>query len=214
MCGKLKKDMLIGVQSSFQTTSNFPLSGQESLVLTHAIRSIHDGIMIGGKTLSIDNPRLSNRLWKSDSSKNQHQPRPIVLDSQLHHIQRISNSLRARNVLVLHSDRIVPLPSTELPNNCTLVPCPTLADGRIDLVRTLPLLKRCFGIHSIMVEGGATLLTSFLKESLFDCLCVTIAPQWIGPGSAITLSTSLACEHIYSATLGMDHVVLLKRKET
>ena len=200
--------------NSFQTTSNFPLSGHESLVLTHAIRSIHDGIMIGGKTLSIDNPRLSNRLWKSDSSKNQHQPRPIVLDSQLHHIQRISNNLRARNVLVLHSDRIVPLPSKELPNDCTLVPCPTLANGRIDLVRTLPLLKRSFGIHSIMVEGGATLLTSFLAESLFDCLCVTIAPQWIGHGSAITISTSLACESIHSATLGIDHVVLLKRKET
>ena len=42
--------------NSFQTTSNFPLSGQESLVLTHTIRSIHDGIMIGGKTLSFDNP--------------------------------------------------------------------------------------------------------------------------------------------------------------
>jgi riboflavin biosynthesis pyrimidine reductase len=45
------------------THSNYPLSSHESLVLTHGLRSIHDGILIGGRTLLLDNPRLTNRLW-------------------------------------------------------------------------------------------------------------------------------------------------------
>ena len=45
------------------TPSNYPLSSRESLLLTHGLRSIHDGILIGGRTLLLDNPRLTNRLW-------------------------------------------------------------------------------------------------------------------------------------------------------
>ena len=43
--------------------SNYPLSGPESSLLTHALRSMHDGILIGGRTLLLDNPRLTNRRW-------------------------------------------------------------------------------------------------------------------------------------------------------
>ena len=33
-----------------QTSSNFPISGSASLLLTHALRSVHDVILIGGRT--------------------------------------------------------------------------------------------------------------------------------------------------------------------
>ena len=51
-------------QEKKSSTSNLKLSSEDSFLLTHALRSQFDAILIGGKTLSLDNPRLNNRLWK------------------------------------------------------------------------------------------------------------------------------------------------------
>ena len=53
------------------------LSSPESMNMTHHLRSMHDAILIGVKTLQSDNPSLTVRLC---SGKN---PQPIVLDSKL-----------------------------------------------------------------------------------------------------------------------------------
>ena len=96
------------------TLRNYPLSSHESLVLTHGLRSIHDGILIGGRTLLLDNPRLTNRLWGIAANHNSnniqiekvsnnetanrilsqnqletHQPQPIIIDPKLRYIQQL-----------------------------------------------------------------------------------------------------------------------------
>lgn len=91
----------------FRASSNYPLSCPESLILTHALRSLHDGILVGGRTLWLDNPRLTNRLWLMDNAK---QPIPIVLDTHLTYIKRLlrastesashAKSINARNLIV------------------------------------------------------------------------------------------------------------------
>eukprot|EP00977_Amphora_coffeiformis_P012318 scaffold3043_cov180-Amphora_coffeaeformis.AAC.10 len=154
-----------------QTTSNLAISGASSLLLTHALRSAHEGILIGGRTMSTDNPRLSNRLWKNDLS----QPRTIVLDPFLRHIQMLGEGRKARNIIVCCSDKV------ELPEHShrdiTFLPCRTCYDGSLDLVDVLINLRRYHGIKSVMVEGGPTLLGKFLEAQLFDAACVTIAPE-------------------------------------
>ena len=44
------------------------------------------------------------------------------------------------------------------------------------------ILKICLeeGIHSLLVEGGSTILTSFLNNNLFDDLIIYIAPKIFG----------------------------------
>jgi len=78
------------------SSSNYPLSCDASRRLTHALRSIHDGILVGGATLSIDNPRLTNRLWKErpqeegqEHDGRYRQPMPIVLDTHLRHLTTV-----------------------------------------------------------------------------------------------------------------------------
>lgn len=80
-------------------SSNLQLSCQESFQLTHALRSIHDGILIGGNTLLHDNPRLNNRLWKEDRNDEEdggslllRQPIPIILDTNLKYLLQMMNS--------------------------------------------------------------------------------------------------------------------------
>jgi 3,4-dihydroxy 2-butanone 4-phosphate synthase/GTP cyclohydrolase II len=158
-----------------ETSSNFPISGPESLLLTHALRSIHDAILVGGRTLSIDNPRLSNRLWGAS----EHQPRPVVLDTRLEHIQDLSTTCRAKNLIVCCS-REASSSCTDLPPTIDILPCRVHGDGSLDLSNVLSELTDKFGIRSVMVEGGATVLSAFAKEGLVDCLCVTISPKLLG----------------------------------
>jgi riboflavin-specific deaminase-like protein len=53
--------------------------------------------------------------------------------------------------------------------------------GRVDLHALLTLLGKR-EISSLLVEGGATVATSFLKENLADRLIVILAPKIIGEG--------------------------------
>ena len=197
----------LSLRSTTTTSSNFAISDPQSLRMTHALRSIHDAILVGGSTFSVDNPRLNNRLWQqqqqqqrddehSGISGKQKQPRPVVLDTHLHHIMRTlgraNNSIRAnRRVIVCCSpEAAATVNARELPESMELLPCP-LDDttGKIDLGTMLTLLKEKYGIASIMVEGGASVLTSFYcqqQSKLIDCLCITISPKlllWKGLAS-------------------------------
>ena len=50
----------------------------------------------------------------------------------------------------------------------------------MDLVALLG--EAAFGIGSVMVEGGATLITSFFRAGLVDRLAVCLAPKILGDG--------------------------------
>jgi riboflavin biosynthesis pyrimidine reductase len=79
----------------------------------------------------------------------------------------------------------------------TLLPCQLHNKGEIlDLQHVLHQLNRQFEIDSVMVEGGATILSSFINEcvgsrkdnksgknfgwKLVDCICASISPSIIG----------------------------------
>jgi len=67
------------------------------------------------------------------------------------------------------------------------------------------------GIESVMVEGGAKVLTSFLTERLADVAVITIVPRWLGGLNVI--SHQRAMDHLPSlsnaryAVFGRDVVV-------
>lgn len=42
------------------------ISGKESLAMTHRLRSLHDGIMVGIGTALIDNPQLNGNKTRND----------------------------------------------------------------------------------------------------------------------------------------------------
>jgi riboflavin biosynthesis pyrimidine reductase len=59
------------------------------------------------------------------------------------------------------------------------MPCAPGPDGRIDLAALMRVL--CENrVNSIMVEGGARVITSFMRCRLADLLIVTVSPQFVG----------------------------------
>ena len=168
-------------------SSNFAMSGSDSLVLTHALRSCHDGILVGGNTFSIDNPRLSNRLWQTINTQ---QPRPVILDTYLEHFSTIQKKkvMRVQNPIICCSQTAYEKYTTQKEedeetgsdNQITFLPCPLTRENRLDLNFLLFQLKSHYGINSIMVEGGGVVLSAFVEANHVDCVCLTIAPKLLG----------------------------------
>jgi diaminohydroxyphosphoribosylaminopyrimidine deaminase / 5-amino-6-(5-phosphoribosylamino)uracil reductase len=165
------------LDGSIALNKNEPISisCDESRTLTHWMRSVHDVILVGIGTIISDNPQLDVRLV---DGKN---PQPVILDTHLripddaHLLKRstgfpwivVGISIDYQRCLQLEKRGVMVL---ELGEDET---------GRIDLKALLSTLRR-MGIRSVMVEGGAQVLTSFLRENLADQAVITTAPIWLG----------------------------------
>ncbi|MBE0414957.1 MAG: bifunctional diaminohydroxyphosphoribosylaminopyrimidine deaminase/5-amino-6-(5-phosphoribosylamino)uracil reductase RibD [Dehalococcoidia bacterium] len=154
------------------------ISSESSRRLAHSLRSLHDGILVGVGTVLTDDPQLTVRLVKGRN------PIRIVPDSRL----RIPLSSR-----VLEDQDVAP----------TIIAATSRADGEklfslkgmgievltvdedekgeVDLKDLLKRLGKR-GISSILVEGGARIITSLLHQGLVDKVVIVIAPKIMGKG--------------------------------
>ncbi len=153
----------------------FPLSGAQSLRLTHKLRASHDAILIGIGTLLADDPQLTVRLVDGPN------PQPIVVDSRLRFppTARLLHHPNRPPWIVTTETAVSPHQSTLEAAGARLLRLPAAADGRIDLMAMLTRLL-ALGIQSVMVEGGARIISSLLAQQLADRVVLTIAPLFVG----------------------------------
>lgn len=171
-----------------------PISCPESLVMTHAVRGKVDAILVGASTVVCDDPSLTARLV---SGRN---PKPLVLDVDLTTPAtcKLLTSPACVKPLILtrpsvssedaasRADAVSRLTSA----GATVVGVPLWAGGgtkshHLDLAAAMRLLRNTFGVRSVMVEGGAGVISSFFTQHdagrraapLVDALLVTIAPM-------------------------------------
>lgn len=150
------------------------LSSDASMELTHQLRSLHNGILVGIGTVLADDPRLTVRKWSGKD------PQPIVLDSQLRmppscHLCQSSE----------HPCWVLTTPeaATER-HDCDLMVVPSDEEGHVHLPAALQALHER-GIRSVMVEGGASVITAFLRSGLADAVVLTVAPVFVGGYNAV-----------------------------
>jgi GTP cyclohydrolase II len=150
------------------------LSGRESLVLTHRLRAEHDAILVGVGTVLADNPRLTVRLVEGKS------PQPVVADSRLRFpldANLLCHPLPPLIVTSEHADR-GRQKALEMAG-ARVLRVPANAQGQVSLPALLERLAE-LQIHSLMVEGGARVITSLLRERMVDHLVLTVAPRFVG----------------------------------
>lgn len=151
------------------------LSNDSSMRMTHGLRARHDAILVGINTVLADDPHLTVRLVPGKS------PQPVVVDSQL----RIP--LHARLCQPRETAPIVATSATasrdreqELGSvGMQVVRIPTEPNGYINLRALLAELANR-GIRSLMVEGGARILTSFFSAHLGNQFVLTVSPVIVG----------------------------------
>ncbi|MFZ5452261.1 MAG: GTP cyclohydrolase II [Thermodesulfobacteriota bacterium] len=150
------------------------LSGSKSLALTHGLRAAHDGILVGIGTLLADNPRLNVRLVEGRD------PQPIVVDSRLRFPPYANLLKNCREPWIATSIEADPERQAALEKiGVRVLRLPPAAHGWVDLAVLLGHLGE-MGLTSLMVEGGAQIITSFLAARLVDQVVLTIAPMLVG----------------------------------
>jgi GTP cyclohydrolase II len=147
------------------------LSGLASLMITHRLRAQHQAILIGIGTLLADDPQLNVRLIPGDD------PKPVVLDNQLRF------PLTARLLQDKRSPWIITSSQASLEKETLLIQAGArltrLSPEQAKLCDVLKVLGQ-EGIRSVMVEGGARIITAFLIAHLVNAVVITISPKLVG----------------------------------
>ena len=150
------------------------LSNEEDLRRVHALRAKADAVLVGIGTVLKDDPKLT---VKAEYVKGRN-PLRIVLDSR-------GRTPAGANVL----DRSAPtLIVTSEASKRTFPEVEVLRIGKdeVDLESLLDRLA-ARGIRLLLVEGGSTVIGSFLRRGLADELKVFVASEVLGGLSAPTL---------------------------
>jgi GTP cyclohydrolase II len=151
------------------------LSGADSMRLTHELRTCFDVILVGIGTILSDDPRLTARLAEGGN------PQPLILDTHLRTPLdcRLMDGEGPRPWIVGGANAPGAKSEALSAGGAVVFSCATDAEGRIDLPALMRLLAGN-NIASVMVEGGARVITSFVHAGLIDQLVITLTPKLMG----------------------------------
>lgn len=165
------------------------ISNEQSRRDAHKLRRRVQAILVGINTVIADDPLLTARPNKGKK------PARIVMDSFLRIPPdcRLLATVDESPVIIFTNHKSVkanPYLVEELSNKgVELLAYPDT--GRSNLHFLLAELSNR-GISQLLVEGGPTLLTSFLKENLADEIIVYIAPKILGSQSSVGITRPMA----------------------
>lgn len=160
------------------------ITGAESRDYVHRLRQKYDCIMVGRKTVEADDPGLTTR---SDEFEKVSHPLRLVVGSlgSVNQNWKIVTDEFKRNTMFVATDEDIRKHSDVAffleKNGVALLSAGKNEQGRVDLksmLKSLASLK----MTSILLEGGPTLATEFLKQGLVDKVSFMIAPAILGEG--------------------------------
>ncbi|EJX05371.1 riboflavin biosynthesis protein RibD [gut metagenome] len=160
------EDGFIDMKREDASTPAVRLSTSFTTRMVHKLRSEVSAIMVGRRTASLDNPSLNVREWVGNS------PVRVLLDRRL----SVPTSYR------LFDGSIKSLVFTEMSaqnmDNLEYVTIDFSSPVIPQVLRELAMRK----LDSLLVEGGACLINSFVESGLWDEARVEIAPICLGDG--------------------------------
>lgn len=154
------------------------LSSDAAMAVTHALRASHDALLVGIGTILADDPRLTVRLVDGAS------PQPVIVDSQLRTPVTARIFEHPRQVIIATTVADSPAAAALRERGAAILTLPATEHRQVDLSALLSALFDA-RLQSVMVEGGAAMLTAFLSQRLADYVVVTVAPRFVGGVQAI-----------------------------
>lgn len=149
----------------------------------HMLRGSHDCILVGIGTILADNPQLNCRHGYLEKP---HQPDVVILDSQGRTPENAKVFLeKNRKILIMVSPNCSPLRIEALERVGAEVIKVSSHESGLDLLTVLHKLGERDYI-SILVEGGARIIGSFVDQRCFNKLITYIGNQIIGNQQALS----------------------------
>jgi GTP cyclohydrolase II len=152
------------------------ISGEPERRVSHAMRAACDAVMVGIGTVMRDDPRLTVRMVPGAS------PIRVILDSRLR-VPPEAHILDGDAVTIaLTTARSNPARREALRQRRVRVEVVPEGPDGVDLHEALARLAE-LGIRSLLVEGGARVITSLLRDRFADRVVVALAPMLLGKGT-------------------------------
>ncbi len=152
-----------------ESGDGFFVTGQASRVHVHRLRALSEALLVGWRTVAVDDPELTTRHCDGPS------PRVVVVDPR--------GRLTGRPKLADLAERPplhVTAPACASPDGFERLELEP-SDGRY----APKLLRQALaeqGLGRLMIEGGGETVSRFLADGALDRLHVVVAPFLIGPG--------------------------------
>jgi len=174
------------------------ITGPESREKVHELRAWYDAIVVGRKTIEVDNPSLD----KKENAL-------VILDPQSTLLKKIAAGERFRFLETRPKEKIMFAVQNVNPD---------LPYTQLKFSSLLQLNEQLWssGIKSIFIEGGAQTYSSFLQEGLVDRLHLFLSSSIIGAGCGIgwtqsfkisELSQKLILSSAQTARFGSDFYI-------
>jgi 2,5-diamino-6-(ribosylamino)-4(3H)-pyrimidinone 5'-phosphate reductase len=155
------------------TRKQIRISCEEDIERMYRLRNECDAVLVGIGTILTDDPKLTVKETYIQHPK---QPLRVILDSKGRTPPRalaLNNAAKTLIITAKGKKRTYNRPHIEV------VECSSDRQGLIDLTCALDLLYQK-GIRNLLVEGGGTVIWSFLKNRVVDDLYIYIGSCIIG----------------------------------
>lgn len=154
------------------------ITGKDARTFAHKLRSENEAVLVGTGTVKADNPSLTTRFLKGND------PYRIVISESMEFprsCKLIANNKDYKTIIATTKRSLARYSKNKKTNGLTFWEIKKSGKNKLNLD---DLLQKAyaFGIHSILVEGGSQMATSFLKAKLVDKLVVITAPLFLGSG--------------------------------
>jgi diaminohydroxyphosphoribosylaminopyrimidine deaminase/5-amino-6-(5-phosphoribosylamino)uracil reductase len=174
--------------------SQFWITGDESRRLVHKWRSEEDAILIGKNTAAIDNPQLNVRYWPGKS------PKRVIIDRKLELSHNLNIYDQSVETLIFNEVK------TDVKEKIKYI---ALEDFERFVPQYILFQLYLQDIQSVIIEGGAHTLNSFIQEGLWDEARIFTGEAVLGQGIKAPNITGIAGEELL---LGTDRLKLLFNK--
>jgi diaminohydroxyphosphoribosylaminopyrimidine deaminase/5-amino-6-(5-phosphoribosylamino)uracil reductase len=161
------------------------ITNEKSRKFVHRLRDRVDAVLVGIGTVILDDPLLTARLGKFRGQD----PLRVVVDTHLRipAKARVLNHDSSADTIVVAGSEISSKDLKQFQKKgVSVITCP-VKSGRIDLVSLMGILGERF-ITSLLVEGGASIIGSMLREKLIDKFFIFKAPRILGGQDGIPMA--------------------------
>ena len=152
------------------------ITGPDARRLVHTIRNEVDAIMVGSRTVMVDDPSLTVRL-ESGKIKD---PVRVILDSG----EYLDASRRVFNLKTSTPTWVAVPEDRDFDGADDTLHIPRAGDG-LDM-RALMLELGQRGVTSVLIEGGGATLASAFEADVVDKVMFFVAPKIIGGAEAVS----------------------------
>lgn len=178
------------------------ISSEKSIRLVHALRARSNVILVGSRTVEMDNPFLNTRMLprsflrrikdvKGKVGGNYPDPVKVVVDSDLSLFLREDLNLRLGNNTVFICDvtksrdvlSVVLRKGVHLTGNFSFF-LVKAGSARISPFEILDFLYD-IGAIVVLIEGGGITAWQFIKDGIFDEIWLFLSPKILGGGASL-----------------------------